>query len=146
MDSFSPHRKAAAKAAMMGVHLNQLVHKALEKKWLSNQISGMKSKNMYKPVCLLLIYFSLFGCISKHGPKQVNGQLRFGEYSVLPPKGYWYFPRKYPAKFKTSKDYFVITFWKDKDTIFKVAETASSKKPLPAGYSISPFFNFFITK
>ncbi|MDA8174014.1 MAG: hypothetical protein M0018_05420 [Nitrospiraceae bacterium] len=113
---------------------------------MSNQISGMKSKNIYKPVCLLLICFSLFSCISKHGPKQVKGQLRFGEYSVLPPKGYWYFPREYPAKFNTSKDYFVITFWKDKDTIFKAAKAASSKKPLPAGYSIGPFFNFFITK
>ena len=66
---------------------------------------------MHKSIYLLLICLLIFGCTNNSAPIEVKDKLHFGKYSVSPPKGYWYFPRKFPDKFSTSKDFFLITFW-----------------------------------
>jgi len=72
-----------------------------------------------KIVCFTLTFVCIatFGCTATHSPIQANGELEFGRYLFMAPEGYWYFPKKYPATFKTSKDIFLITFWKDKEAL-----------------------------
>jgi len=65
----------------------------------------------------------------------VKGDLNFGHYIISPPKGYWYFPRKFPSELKTPKDIFLITFWEDRE--------AASRKPPPN--NIGVFFNFLVS-
>jgi hypothetical protein len=90
---------------------------------------------MRKLVCFFLLSLFVFGCTGKPEPMQVQGELKFGPYVISPPNGYWYFPRKYPNMFKSSKDYFVVTFWENKED--------TSKKSYPKK-SIGVCFNFFV--
>jgi hypothetical protein len=85
-----------------------------------------KTKNIfYKTLQLfcvpLFCIFIVGSCSSKPAPVQVHGALKFGPYTISPPVGYWYFPRKYPRSFKlpfkTSKDFFLVTFFENKDVI-----------------------------
>jgi hypothetical protein len=79
-----------------------------------------KTKHIF---CKTLLLFCIFiiGCSSKPAPVQVYGTLRFGPYTISPPVDYWYFQRKYPRSFKmpvkTSKDFFLVTFFENKDGI-----------------------------
>ena len=54
---------------------------------------------------------------AKASPVKVNDEIIFGRYIIRPPKNYWFYPKKYPSQFKTSKDIFLVTFWKDKDDL-----------------------------
>jgi hypothetical protein len=101
---------------------------------------------MHKSIYLLLICLLIFGCTNNLAPIEVKDKLHFGNYSVSPPKGYWYFPRKFPDKFSTSKDFFLITFWEDKAIASKVSalrKTASHRLDCPD--SLKVFFNFSVT-
>jgi len=81
-----------------------------------------KTKHIF---CKTLLLFCIFiiGCSSKPAPMQVHGTLRFGPYNIAPPAGYWYYQRKYPKTFKlpvkTSKDFFLESFFENKDTLLK---------------------------
>ncbi len=92
---------------------------------------------MITRIVIIMLLISLFvcGCSDKHSPVQVSGELEIGHYMISPPKGYWYFPRKYLGKFKASNDIFLITFWKDK-------EAATRKDPDKMG----AFFNFGVSE
>jgi hypothetical protein len=89
---------------------------------------------MIKLVYIILLSLFIFGCSGKPSPVQTNNELKFGQYIISPPKNYWYFPRKYPTNFRTSKDIFLLTFWKDKEDI-------SRKDP----NHISIFFNLAVS-
>lgn len=69
---------------------------------------------MRKLICFFLLSLFVFGCAGKPTPIQVKGELKFGPYVIAPPKGYWYFPNRYPKVFKSSED-IVVTFWEDKE-------------------------------
>jgi hypothetical protein len=98
---------------------------------------------MHKSIYLLLICLLIFGCTNNSAPIEVKDKLHFGKYSVSPPKGYWYFPRKFPDKFSTSKDFFLITFWEDKAMASKVS--AMRKTSSHSLDSLKVFFNFGVT-
>jgi hypothetical protein len=91
---------------------------------------------MHKSACLLLVCLLIIGCTSKNVPVQVKGRLTFGNYSFSPPEGYWYFSRKYPDKFDTHMNTFLITFFEDK--------AKALKKVSPDKTDV--FFNFAVTK
>ncbi len=80
-----------------------------------------KTKHIFCKTLLLLFCIFIIGCSSKPAPMQVHGTLRFGPYNIAPPAGYWYYQRKYPKSFrlpvKTSKDFFLETFFENKDVI-----------------------------
>ncbi|MCL5238691.1 MAG: hypothetical protein M1353_12780 [Nitrospirae bacterium] len=82
-----------------------------------------------------LLSLFVFNCTGKPAPVQVNGELTFGQYIISPPKGYWYFPRKFPAKLRTSNDIFLVTFWEDKESV--------SRKVVPNKTGV--FFNFAVS-
>jgi hypothetical protein len=104
---------------------------------------------MNKSVYLLIFCFIIIGCTHEPKPVQVKDRLIFGNYSISPPKGYWYFPGKYPAKFSTQKDLFLITFWEDKAAasgktppdklrvMFNFAVSQNNYKSLDAYYKVS---------
>jgi hypothetical protein len=68
---------------------------------------------------VLFLAFSLLcvSCTKKSSPVEVKGEQKFGKYVFIPPEGYWFFEKKDPMKIETSKDNYLITFWKDKDEI-----------------------------
>ncbi|HUN53957.1 MAG TPA: hypothetical protein VMU29_02245 [Smithella sp.] len=91
---------------------------------------------MNKHVYFILICLLIVSCTHKNTPVEVKDKLNFGIYTISPPKGYWYYPRKFLDKYKSSKDFSVITYWENKDDALK--ETYPKKK-------IGVFFNFFVT-
>lgn len=72
--------------------------------------------NALQLFCILIV-----GCSSNAAPRQVHGSLRFGPYTISPPAGCWYFQREYPKSFKlpvkTSKDFFLESFFENKDML-----------------------------
>jgi len=90
---------------------------------------------MRKLVYLLLAFLLIFSCANEPTLVEVKGRLRFGNYIISPPNGYWYFPKTYPNKFNTPNDLFLITFWEDK--------VESSRKVVPDNVKV--FFNFSVT-
>jgi hypothetical protein len=90
---------------------------------------------MYKSIYLLLVCLLILSCTYESTPVEVKERLIFGNYIISPPRGYWYFPRKYPDKFNTAKDLFLITFWEDK--------VAASRKAAPDNVRV--FFNFAVS-
>ena len=91
---------------------------------------------MRKIICFFLLSLFVFGCSGKPAPTQVKGNLKFGPYVITPPKGYWYFPSRYPKVFKSSKKKFLVTFWEDKED--------TSRESYPKD-RIGLFFNFGVT-
>lgn len=72
-------------------------------------------KFFYRHIFYLVISF--LGCSSQpNQPIQVTDSLTVGHYKFSPPKGYWYFPKKFPKKISKPDDLFLITFWEDKNT------------------------------
>jgi hypothetical protein len=100
---------------------------------------------MHKSIYLLLICLLIFGCTNKSEPIEVKDKLHFGNYSVSPPKGYWYFPKKFSDKFSTSKDFFLITFWEDKAIASKVSALRKTTSHRLDPDSMKVFFNFGVT-
>ncbi len=100
---------------------------------------------MHKSIYLFLICLLILGCTNKSAPIEVKDKLHFGNYSVSPPKGYWYFPRKLPDKFSTSKDFFLITFWEDKATASMVSALRKTPSHRFDPDSMKVFFNFGVT-
>lgn len=90
---------------------------------------------MHKLAYYFLLSLFVFSCTGEPTPVQVNGDLKSGRYIISPPKGYWYFPMKFPPILRTPKDIFLLTFWEDK-------EVASRKGVLN---KTSVFFNFAVS-
>lgn len=90
---------------------------------------------MYKIIYLLLVCLLILNCTYESTPVEVKERQIFGNYIISPPRGYWYFPRKYPDKFNTAKDLFLITFW--------VNKVAASRKA--ATDNVRVFFNFAVS-
>lgn len=89
---------------------------------------------MHRVICLILFCSLIFGCAAKAKITQVNDDvLIFGHYKFSPPKGYWYFPRRFPEKFETSKDIFLVTFWSNKEA----ATINLAEKPEFINFAIS---------
>ena len=84
---------------------------------------------------LFLFAFFVCGCSGKPVPVKVNGDLKFGQYIISPPEGYWYLPRIFPSEFKTPKDIFLIAFWENKE--------AALRKTAPS--QIGVLFNFAVS-
>jgi hypothetical protein len=98
-----------------------------------------KTKHIFCKTLLLICIF-IIGCSSKPAPLQVHGTLRFGPYNIAPPAGYWYYQRKYPKTFKlpvkTSKDFFLESFFENKDTLLKNTRNGVFKK-IPRGQPLT---------
>jgi len=96
---------------------------------------------MIRLIYIILFSFFIFGCSGKTSPVQINGELKFGQYIITPPKNYWYFPRKYPANFRTSKDIFLLTFWEDKEDITR-KDSNQIRNFFNLGVSANKFNNY----
>lgn len=98
--------------------------------------------------CILLLFLCVSGCSKQSGPVMVKGELKFGQYILSPPAGYWYFPVKHATKIRPSGSIFLITFWKHKEgarlskgarndigVIFNFAVSANTYKSVDAYYA-----------
>jgi hypothetical protein len=80
-----------------------------------------------KLVYVMLLGLFIFGCSEKNAPVQVKGELKIGQYIISPPINYWHFPREYPPKHKSEKNGYILTFYKDKETINAIANKDTNK-------------------
>jgi hypothetical protein len=88
----------------------------------------LKEKAMKRSVALnVLFILLLIGCAnSSDSPRQVKSRMEFGSYSLMPPRGYWYFPRQYPYKELDEDNSFLLTFW---DTKSAAVEAGTKRSP-----------------
>jgi hypothetical protein len=100
---------------------------------------------MHKHIFLIIICFLIVGCSQEPMPVEVKGKLDFGVCSISPPRGFWYYPGKYPGEFRTRKDLLLITFYEDKETALKMKDIRKQSSNEFNPDILKVFFNFSLT-
>ncbi len=81
----------------------------------------------------IIILSIIFFCTSLEAAvTQVKSNIKFGPYIISPPKGYWYYPKKFTQGVHKNTDFFLLTFCPNKNYFLT--------PPIPM------FINFSVTK